>query len=216
MNFKEIIQRLIKKDPEVTKCFFFWSGYTIEYLEELRRKDPIKAAKYPVPICNTCRPLLLRILHLIYGDAPFDYNEKVSDFYHDIIIEKIGQIRNPDNLMGWISTSAYNYFLTCKKKEDANLLEKIDVIPPSIEPNDIEDEKAAEARELVNKVLKAMPNRTYAMILDKDLDILQYTGAERIKKRKEVAQELGMSIDAFNMMLSRAKKQFKDIAEKYG
>lgn len=216
MTFKEIIERLIEKDPEVTKCFFFWSGYTIEHLEELRRKDPVKAAKYPVPVCNTCRPLLLRILTLIYGGSTFDYDEKVSDFYNDVILENIGQIKNPERLMGWISTAAYNYFLAGKKKEDARQLENIDVISHNNVPNDIEDEESAEARELVYKVLQAMPNRAYAVILDKGLDILQYKGAEKIQKRKEVADELGMSVDAFNMMLSRAKKQFKDIAEKYG
>ncbi len=118
--------------------------------------------------------------------------------------------------MGWLTTAAYNYFLACKKKENASLLEKADSISHNNELNVVDDDDAKEAREFVYRVLQAMPNRTYAMILDKDLDILQYTGAEKIRKRKEVAEDLGMSIDAFNMALSRAKQQFKEVAENYG
>ena len=218
MRFQEILQRLLERDPAVTHCFFFWKDKTIEELEEIRRKDPHKAAQLKKPICNTCRPLLLRILHDLYAGIPFNYDEKVNDLYLYLISnKKLEQIKDPDCLMGWLAKTAYLFFLNEKKKECGRLSENdtFDALVTVRDTEDIEDaDERQEVRQLVRDVLASLPNHTDAVILDKALDILQYTKKQKILKRREVANQLGISVDAFNTAFSRAKKQFKIIAEK--
>lgn len=218
MRFQEILQRLLERDPAVTHCFFFWKDKTIEELEEIRRKDPNKAAQLKKPICNTCRPLLLRILHDLYADIPFNYDEKVNDLYLYLITnKKLEQIKNPDCLMGWLTRTAYYFFLNEKKKEDGRMSENdsFDALIDVRDAENIEDtNEQQEIRQLVSDVLASLPNQTDTIILEKALDILQYTKKQKILKRREVADQLGISVDAFNTAFSRAKKQFKIIAEK--
>ena len=213
MSFKEILQRLLERDPVVTKCFFFWDGLTLEQIEEIRRKDPRKAAGMKIPICNTCRPLLLRILKKLYDSKPFDYEEKVSELYIFIMDgNKLGQIRNPDTLPGWLSKTAFNFFLREKIKEDSALSEN-DAFAAL---NDIKDAENIEdvnerqkIQQIVQETLEALPNPTDAKILEKAMGI--YSAPDKIKRRAEVAKQLGMSVDAFNTALSRAKKSFRDV-----
>lgn len=119
MTFEEIIQRLREKDNRVTHCFFFWDGSTLQHIEEIRRTNPQKAAQLPKPVCNTCRPGLLKVLHSLYGSNNFDYDEMVTDFYFYLIKDdKLASIKNPNALMGWIVQAAYYFFLHEKIKQD--------------------------------------------------------------------------------------------------
>ena len=45
MTFEEIIQRLRERDDRVTRCFFFWDGPTLQHIEEVRKTDPMMAAR---------------------------------------------------------------------------------------------------------------------------------------------------------------------------
>lgn len=216
MTFEEIIQRLREKDNRVTQCFFFWDGPTLQHIEEIRRTDPQRAAKMPKPVCNTCKPGLLKVLHTLYGSAHFDYEEMVTDFYFYLIKDdKLASIQNPEALMGWMVRTAYYFFLHEKMKHDQVLgntpIESLSDVGEDIEA----DESAARVRDYVETVLAAMPNRTYAKILDEvTLEVGQYSGREKAEKMRQLAQRLEIPIDNLYVKVSLAKKQFKETAKK--
>ena len=216
MTFSEIIQALRQKDERVTRCFFFWDGPTLQRIEILRRTDPIAAAKIRRPMCNTCRPALLSVLHKLYGGTQFDYEERVSAFYFYLIKDdKLASITEPDALMGWIVRSAYFFFLSEKKNAD-RLLENNDVESLNDVREDIkEDDSRAKSREMVAEVLSSMPNRVYAKILeDVVLEVGQYTGREKTELLRRKSEEMGIPIDNLYVKISLAKKQFKQTAIK--
>lgn len=216
MTFAEIIQALRKKDERVTHCFFFWDGPTLQRIEALRRTDPIAATKLRRPVCNTCRPALLSVLHKLYGNVPFDYEERVSAFYYYLIKnDKLASISEPEALMGWITTTAYYFFLNEKKSED-RLLENNDVESLNNVKEDIEEDNSrAKSREIVADVIAAMPNRVYAKILEEVvLEVGQYNGRKKIELMKQKSEEMGMPVANLYAKISLAKKQFKQTALK--
>ena len=216
MTFEEIIQSLRNRDERVTQCFFFWDGPTLNRIEEIRRTDPLKAAKMRRPVCNTCRPALLKVLHSLYGGAHFDYDEQVTDFYFYLMTgDKLASITNPDALMGWIVSTAYYYFLHAKIKGD-QLLENSTVESLTNVGEDImSDNTAQDTREFVREVLDAMPNRTYARILDEvTLEVGQFKGKEKAEKLRTIADSMGIPVDNLYVKVSLAKKQFKETAKK--
>jgi len=216
MTFEEIIQRLREKDNRVTHCFFFWDGPTLQHIEEIRRTNPQKAAQLPKPVCNTCRPGLLKVLHSLYGSNHFDYDEMVTDFYFYLIKDdKLASIKNPNALMGWIVQAAYYFFLHEKIKQD-RVLENTPIDFLNDVKEDIEaDESASRMREYVQSVLAAMPNRTYAKILDEvTLEVGQYKGKEKADKMRQLAERLCIPVDNLYVKISLAKKQFKETAKR--
>ena len=216
MTFEEIIQRLRERDNRVTQCFFFWNGPTLQHIEEIRRTNPMRAAQMRKPICNTCTPGLLKVLHTLYGGEHFDYEELVSDFYFYLIQDdKLSTIQDPKALMGWIVRTAYYFFLHEKIKKD-KVLENTPVESLNTVSVDIEvDESAAATRDFVREVLDAMPNRTYAKILDEvTLEVEQYKGKEKADKIRELAERLDIPIDNLYVKVSLAKKQFKETAKR--
>ncbi len=216
MTFNEIIQRIRERDEGVTKCFFFWDGPTLARIEEVRRIDPARAAKMRKPLCNTCRPALLKVLHSLYGSGHFDYEEKITDFYFYLLKDdKLATIRQPEALMGWIVSTAYYFFLHEKIKDD-KVLENTDTDSLVNVSEDIaDDETAARMRSFVQDVLDAMPNRTYAKILDEVvLEAGQYRGREKADHMRAFAERLSIPIDNLYVKISLAKKQFKDTALK--
>ena len=220
MSFEEIIQALLARNERVTRCFFFWTGPLLEEIQEKRKSNPTEAALMERPICNTCRPALLRVLHEVYEGKPFDYCELVSDFYcHLLEGDKLRSIKNPEKLMGWIVTAAHRFFLNQKMQKDKKQRKNnpIDYPIPHI-PEHLEDDTSSRTiREFVYEVLKAMPNREYAMILnDGTLEIMQYRGKEKVEARKAFANRLGISVDYLYEKETLAKKQFKETAIKIG
>lgn len=224
MDFSEIIQNLIARDERVTRCFFFWDGPTLDRIEEIRRKNPQEAAKMPRPICNTCRPLLLRTLNTVFDGKPFDYDELVTDFYCYIIEDRDGsgclltRIHNPNALMGWVARTAYRFFLDLKIKRDkvtrtekrGDMLDNRKVDPPFYKEEELAiDTDREDTRDFVKEVLAKMPNREYAQFIDDVvLEYEQYTGQERIIKRRRLAEKCNMTTANFDMKVSRAKQQF--------
>jgi len=215
MTFEEIIQKIRERDEQVTRCFFFWDGPTQSHIDSLRRTNPIKAAKMRRPICSTCRPGLLSVLHKIYGKEPFDYNSLVTSFYIYLMEgDKFSTIKSPDSLMGWIVTSAYFYFLREKSNKD-KVLEKESNLYLDIEEDISDFINKKDTRIFVTKVLNAMPNRQYAKILDDvTLEAAQYSGQEKAEVIRKQAQILNIPVDNLYVKISLAKKQFKETALK--
>ena len=216
MTNEEIILKLRARDDRVTRCFFFWDGPTLQRIEEIRRTDPLKAAQLRKPVCNTCRPALLKVLHSLYGNTHFDYDELVSDFYFYLIKDdKLATIQDPKALMGWIVRTAYYFFLH-RKMNDDKLLENTPVESLTTASLEVEeDDSSAVARDFVREVLDAMPNRTYAKILDEvALEVGQYQGKEKAEKMRQLAEKLDIPIDNLYVKISLAKKHFKETAKK--
>lgn len=216
MTFEEIIQALIARDERVTSCFFFGDGPTLEHIEEVRRGNPTRALKMRRPICHTCRPALLKVLHRLYGGNTFNYEEHVSEFYLYLMTgDKLKSIKKPDALMGWIVRTAYYFFLHEKIRKDS-VLENVDTDSLSIIRVDVEDDESPkEIRAFVKRVLDNMPHREYAMILDEvTLEVGQYKGKEKSEKMRVIAKRLSIPIDNLYVKVSLAKKQFKETAKK--
>lgn len=216
MYYEEIIQKLRDRDERVTRCFFFWEGPTLQHLEELRKTDPIKAARLPKPVCNTCRPGLLKVLHSLYGNQHFVYEDMVTDLYIYLLQgDKLATIQDPKALMGWIVRTAYYYFLHEKIKQD-KMLENISIESLSCVGEDIEEDDSVQAvREFVREVIEAMPNKAYAKILeDVTLEVGQYSGREKSEKMRELSKRLDIPIDNLYVKVSLAKKQFKETAKR--
>lgn len=216
MTFEEIISGIRSKDERITKCFFFWDGPSLQRIESLRRTDPIAAAKLRRPVCNSCRPALLAVLHKLYGSSHFDYDALVTDFYLYLMKDdKLASIKDPEALMGWIVSTAYYYFLHEKIKED-KVLENPSVESLNGKGEDFEEDNSRSAsRELVEEILKAMPNRVYAKLLeDVVLEVGQFKGKEKSELLKRKADEMGIPVDNLYVKISLAKKQFKQTALK--
>lgn len=217
MTYEEIIQKIRTRDEAVTRCFFFWDGPTRQHIDAVRRKDPQKAARMRRPVCDTCRPGILSVLHKIYNEEPFDYDDLVSSFYCYLMDgDKLASIKESKALMGWIVSTAYFFFLKDKKNKAQKLLEK-EGIKTLIDAGDIieDDNGRSESRRYVKEILKAMPNRDYARILDDVvLEVAQYTGAEKTETLRKKAEEMGIPIDNLYVKISLAKKQFKETAKK--
>lgn len=214
MTFEEIIRRIRERDEQVTRCFFFWDGPTQQYIDNIRRTDPQKAARLRRPVCNTCRPGLLSVLHKLSDGEPFDYEEKVTSFYLYIMKDdKLASIKSPDALMSWIVQTAFYFFLREKYKDQAENRSKNDI--KELDDELIEDLSSAETRQFVKEVLDAMPNRSYASILDEvSLEAAQFTGQQKAEVIRRKAAEYGISVDNLYVKISLAKKQFRKTAEK--
>jgi len=216
MTFEEIISGIRNKDGRITKCFFFWDGPSLQRIEALRRTDPLAAAKLRRPVCNSCRPALLAVLHKLYGSDHFDYDALVSDFYFYLMKDdKLASIKDPNALMGWIVSSAYYFFLHEKIKED-KVLENQSVESLNGKGEDFEEDNSRSAsRELVEEIIRAMPNRVYARILEEVvLEVGQFKGKEKSELFKRKAEEFGIPVDNLYVKISLAKKQFKQTALK--
>lgn len=215
MKFEEIIAGIRARDEKVTQCFFFWEGHTQQHIDQLRRTDPQAAARLRRPVCNTCRPGILSVLHRLYGDEPFDYKERVTSFYLYLMDgDKLSGIKDPQALMGWMVSTAYFYFLREKRKEESlqksNSSEPLEKIAQDIEY----DLGKSETRAFVRQVLEKMPNRNYARLLDEvALEAAQYSGQEKAEVIRKKAGDFGFSVDTLYVKLSLAKKQFRKTAE---
>lgn len=214
MNYSDIIQKIRAKDNEVTQCFFFYSGPSWERIQEIRRTDLQKARTLPKPVCDSCRPTLLKVLHNIYGSEHFDYEELVSDFYYYLIEgDRMKTIANPNCLMGWITKTAYYFFQNQKKKRDQLLEKEIPDSLNSVKADMEDDQTSAQIRDFVREVLAAMPNRTYAMLLDEvALEVAQHEGREKSELLRRKSEELGIKVDNLYVKISLAKKQFQKTA----
>lgn len=216
MTFEEIIIKIRERDEAVTRCFFFWDGPTQKYIDAVRRTDPQRAARLRRPVCSTCRPGLLNVLHKIYGEEIFNYDELVSAFYYYLMDgDKLSSINDPKALMGWIVSTAYFFFLK-EKINRGKLLESCGSESLIYAQENLEEDLTrADNRNFVKEVIDAMPNRTYAKILDDVvLDVAQYSGAEKAEELRKKAAEMGIPVDNLYVKISLAKKQFKETAKK--
>lgn len=129
--------------------------------------------------------------------------------------DKLSSINDPKALMGWIVSTAYFFFLK-EKINRGKLLESCGSESLIYAQENLEEDLTrAENRRFVKEVIDAMPNRTYAKILDDVvLDVAQHSGAEKAEELRKKAAEMGIPVDNLYVKISLAKKQFKETAKK--
>ena len=211
MTNAEIIEGLRKRDPRITKDFFYWDGPTVEEILEIRKRDPLRGGLLRVPVCGTCRRLLVAVLWKVYGHA-FDYDEEVSDFYFFLMTgDKLSKINDPESLFGWLKLTAVRFFID-KNKRNAREVQDFEDIDSLIggKALGVDPEPPVSVREQarrnVARILAEMPNTVYAKILE----LTELEG----KSETEAAALLGKTPNALYSAKTRAREQFKQVALK--
>lgn len=139
MTDKEIVQKLIDRDNQVTEAFFL----------------------------KHCKPLFRSIIRNTF-DYQVDYNEFVNELYVHLMEDDARRLRTfnfSSSLLGWLKMVALYYFLV--EKNHDKLIDNKSNEPPTKkdEPNVTQDSLIS--KEDFKRLLAAMPNRRYAFVLEK-------------------------------------------------
>ena len=199
------------RDSRITEDFFFWDGPTYEEIAEIRREDPCRGKLLRVPVCGTCRRLLVAILWKVYGHS-FDYEEEVSDFYYYLMSHnKLDTIKDPEAFFGWLKLTAVRFFIDKNKKSITAMQDFESTDTPIGESLVKEDPQpmisvSEQARRSVERILLEMPNATYARVLE----LTELDG----KTESEAAEILGKTPNALYSAKTRAREQFRQTAIK--
>lgn len=111
MTYSEIVQKLLEGDQEVTKCFFYYDGKTLEEIRDLERTDPEAAKKIKKPVCESFYRLFVSILHELHKPSNFDYEYWVSALYFYLVAEgKLRNLKDPQALPKWLKKTAIGFF----------------------------------------------------------------------------------------------------------
>ncbi len=143
------------------------------------------------------------------GVSDTSYAEDIYQESFRLVIEKIraGEVREPERLSGFVCSLARNlvveqYRRISRRREDSSDLEQ----PiPNPEPNQLDRLLRDEKRELVRKVLAALPS-------DRDRKVLQrfYLADD---DKEEICKELGITSLHFNQVLCRARERYRKLFE---
>lgn len=211
MTNADIIAGLRNRDPRITKDFFYWDGPTVEEILEIRKRDPLKGRLLRIPVCGTCRRLLVAILWKVYGHS-FDYEEEVSDFYFFLMTgDKLSRIKDPESLFGWLKLTAVHFFIDKSKRlsREVQDFEDIDSLTGEAALGIAPEPPVSireQARRNVERILHEMPNAIYAKILE-------LTELEGMSEA-EASALLGKTPNALYSAKTRAREQFKQVALK--
>ena len=111
MTYSEIVQKLLEGDQEVTKCFFYYDGKTLEEIRDLKRTDPEAAKKIKKPVCASFYRLFVNILYKLHEPSNFNYKHWVSALYFYLVAEgKLRDIKDPQALEDWLKKTATGFF----------------------------------------------------------------------------------------------------------
>ena len=111
MTYSEIVQKLLEGDQEVTKCFFYYDGKTLEEIRDLKRTDPEAAKKIKKPVCASFYRLFVNILYKLHEPSNFSYKHWVSALYFYLVAEgKLRDIKDPQALEDWLKKTATGFF----------------------------------------------------------------------------------------------------------
>lgn len=209
----EIVQGLLANDNQITFDLFFYEGPSLKRIDEIRRKDPLKAAKMRKPICDSIRPTLLKVMHIFYPQG-FDYQTLAQEFCYYLLEKNVlAKINNPETVYKYLTTAAERYFLDKIKKTKLELdFEQV----PEQEP---ETSISKEYWNWFFNVVKSKMSSKYAELIEVKMNIDQWKGSEdkwkkqyAIEYRKEMAEKYGYPPANFDTELSRSQAQFKQKA----
>lgn len=178
MTDQEIIQKLIDKDPWVTKSFFF----------------------------DHCKPLFLSIIKKVF-DYPVDYDEFVNELYVHLMendARRLRTVKLDGTLYGWLLTTATRYFRN--KKNHGNMIDDEGKDTLYEEKDSLSPGAMAEAQMDVEWLLGTMSNERYVFVIRKlvleDMDPEELAGQMGVTtanlyniKKRAIAQMTQMAID---------------------
>jgi RNA polymerase sigma factor (sigma-70 family) len=151
--------------------------------------------------CEKCAPVINYSMRKFFSNEQMLLDEAINEIY--IYIQKddwykLKQYKGQNNasIKTWMSAVAYNFFLNLRKKTNAEM--EVEIKIDLAEPNQDESDQTPQ----IKRALSKMPNDRYRIILIK----IFYKN----KTREEVAAEMGVSIDYFYVLYSRAKEQFRE------
>ena len=148
-----------------------------------------------------CRSLFYAIIHKVF-DYEVDYDEFVNELYIHLMendAARLKQFEGRSSLYQWIKVTATRFFI---KKRDL-LIEDTSKETP-IEEEAMVERPATVSLLDVQRLLEAMPNRRYAVIIQK-LMIEEYTP-------EELSAEMHITTDNLYNIKRRAMMQLMQVA----
>ena len=135
MSDKEIVDKLIEKDNQVTDEFFF----------------------------TRCRPLFISIIHLVFS-YPVAYDEFVNEFYLHLMENgayRLKQFQGRSSVFQWMKVVAIRFFIAKRDSmiEDTSKEALLDYVAQT---ETIDTEKRTVSGMDVRSLLANMPNKRYA------------------------------------------------------
>lgn len=179
MNYKQytdqqIIQGILDEDESIIQFFFY----------------------------EKCSSLLSYIVNSVF-DNRVDKNELISELFLYLKADNWQKLRQFDyrsKLITWVSVVSIRFFI----KKRRNLIE-IDSTEALMYRNQNEYVSllSIESKIDITTALKRMPNKRYAMVIEK-LELLE-------QDVQQVASEMGISVDNLYNIRRRARAQFSEI-----
>ena len=152
-----------------------------------------------------CKPLFLSIIRKVFS-YPVDYDEFVNEFYVYLMENdsyRLRQFEGRSSIYQWMKVIAIRYFILKRNKmiDDTSCDPLIDMAAQTIA---IDDENKIGAKLDINHMLKLMPNKRYAYVIQR----LILDGEESVK----VAEELRTNVDNLYNIKRRAITALTEIA----
>lgn len=176
MTDKKIVQKLIDRDNRVTQAFFF----------------------------KHCKPLFLSIIRNTF-DYQVDYDEFVNELYIHLMEDDAHRLRTFNfscSLYGWLKMVAIYYFLA--EKNHDKLIDNKSKEPPTEKDERNVTQDSLISKEDLKRLFAAMPNRRYALVLEKL--ILEDMATEKL------AAEMGITVANLYNIKKRAIEQLTQVA----
>lgn len=180
MNDKEIIQGLINKDPNITKEFFF----------------------------ERCKPLFISIIKEVF-DNKAEYNELVNNLYVYLMADDAARLKSFGfrcSVYQWLKILAIRFFL--KLRDNGGVIddESGETLYDGYSTDVMKTDAYDSAKEDLKRLLSAMPNQRYAIVLRKL--VIEDLEPERL------AQEMEINTSNLYNIKKRAIRQLTEVAMK--
>ena len=140
MTDKEIVDKLIQRDNEVTDEFFF----------------------------TRCRPLFITIIRFVFS-YPVDYDEFVNEFYIHLMENdayRLRQFQGRSSVYQWMKVVAIRFFI-CKRDNLIEDVSKETLLDCAAKTKAVDTERRMSAVMDVRSLIGMMPNRRYAYVIER-------------------------------------------------
>ena len=179
MTDQEIVAALTGRDPLVTAQFFF--------------KD--------------CRPLMLSIIHRVFGKQKVDYDEIISELYIYLMADdarRLRQFKFESSLYQWLKVTSIRFCL--KLRTDGVVIDDESQEPLDISNRYTDGTESSQAKMDVDSLLSQMRNQRYAKVIRMLMidDMVP----------NEAAKELSVTVDNIYNIKRRAMAALAEVALK--
>ena len=135
---REIVEKLIKRDPKVTDEFFF----------------------------TRCRPLFISIIRYVFS-YPVDYDEFVNEFYIYLMENdacRLRQFQGRSSVYQWMKVVAIRFFIA-KRDDMIDDTSKEALLDCAAKSEVVDTERRTSAVIDMRRLMDMMPNRRYAYVI---------------------------------------------------